>query len=148
MKTPQRPRSPPHPNTKPAYLSNSVSKPRILLENHLALVRLLVADLKVKSISHADTDDQQLHRDGSVHAGPVVGGVLRPEHQRAGDAADAAEADEGGGAEGAFPLAADVVGLVGHGGGDLGVDGAGEEEDAEVADCAAFGEALLVVSLV
>ena len=39
-------------------------------------------------------------------------------------------------------MAADVVGLVGHRGGDLGVDGAREQEDAEVSDCVGFGEAL------
>lgn len=70
-----------------------------------------------------------------------MGRVLASEDERAGDAADAAKHDKGGRAKGALPLAADVVGLVGQGGRDVGVGAGGDEKDAKVADGRALGEA-------
>ena len=59
--------------------------------------------------------------------------ILGPEDRPPADAADPAESDKHRRAEGALPLAADVVGLVGEGGWDIGVCACGDEEDAEVA---------------
>ena len=59
--------------------------------------------------------------------------ILGPEDRPPADTADAPESDKHRRAEGALPLAADVVGLVGECGGDIGVCARGDEEDAEVA---------------
>lgn len=67
--------------------------------------------------------------------------VLLAEYRAADDAADTTGADEGGRAQGALPLAADIVGLPGQDAGDVGVAGGGREEDAEVADTDVVGEA-------
>lgn len=101
----------------------------------LALVIGLLVLFPKRHITHQHQDDvHQRTGNASVHAGLVPRRlVLLPEDQAAGNAPDAAEADEGGGAEGALPLAADVVGLEAHHGGDVRVGAGGDEENAEVA---------------
>lgn len=61
-----------------------------------------------------------------------MGSVLGSKDCAANNAADTACADEGGGAESAFPLTADVVGLPGKDARDVCVCGSGSEEDAKV----------------
>lgn len=85
---------------------------------------------------HSQCDDNNERRRN--HARPdtrLVGRlVLLAEHGAADDSTDTAEADEGGGAQGALPLAADVVCLPGQDAGDISVAGGGGQEDAKVAD--------------
>jgi len=59
---------------------------------------------------------------------------ILPENQAPCNTTHAAEADEGSAREGTLPLAADVIGLVRHDSGDVGVGAGRDEEDAKVAD--------------
>ncbi len=61
-----------------------------------------------------------------------IRGIKLPKDETSSDAADSAETDHGGAAESALPLAADVVGLVGHHGGHIGIGSCGHEEHTEV----------------
>lgn len=132
-------RPPPyHPNP-----SNRIPEPLIPLQHHLPLIRLLITPSKIPTINPTDHNYQQLNRSSRVHPRSIIRRILRPEYKRARDATDAPKAHQRSGAESTFPLAPDVVGLVGHCGGDLGVGCAGDEEDAEVAHAVAFGEALV-----
>lgn len=80
-------------------------------------------------------------RNGRIDARPVARRILRPEHQAARDAADAAEADEGRARKGTRPLPTDVVRLVRHARRDVGVGTRGAEEHACVSGRVALGEA-------
>lgn len=70
----------------------------------------------------------------------VSRGILRPEDRPSADPTNAPKGYKHGAAQCAFPLAADVVGLVCQRGGDVGVRTGGDEEDAEVASAAGGGE--------
>jgi hypothetical protein len=85
-------------------------------------------------ISVRDTEGLGNLRNASSHAGHIVGGILGPEDETASDTTDTAEASQGRGAESTLPLAADVVGLVCHEGGDVGVGTSNAEEHAEVSN--------------
>ena len=63
------------------------------------------------------------------------------EHSAANNAADAASADQSGGAESALPLTTDVVCLVGEYAGDVGIASDSGDKDAEIADAIVLREA-------
>lgn len=131
-----------------------VSRP---LDNPLSTIRLLIADAEPQTHSRHDNQNQNIAstqvsialtqkekgdaRDGRPHARPISRRILGPERQTADDAADATESHERRTGERSGPLAADIVGLVGHDGGDVGVGACRGEEDAKVADGVARGEA-------
>lgn len=115
-------------------LSQGIPKPRQPLNNLATGLRAPIRPPKLHIQRRANNHNQRTGDHSSVHARLILRRVLAPEDSAADDAADAACPDEGSGAEGALPLAADVVGLPGEDGGDVGVAGADGEEDAEVAD--------------
>ncbi|KAB8343155.1 hypothetical protein FH972_022745 [Carpinus fangiana] len=78
-------------------------------------------------------DNQHVGADRHAQTGHISGTILLAEHGATDYAADAAEADHSGAAEGALPVAADVVGLVSHNDGDVGVAAGSREKDAKVA---------------
>lgn len=80
-------------------------------------------------------------RDSRPHARPISQHILGLERQTADDAANATESYERRARERLGPLAADIVGLVRHDGGDVGVGAGRGEEDAKVADGAVGMEA-------
>lgn len=98
---------------------------RRALELLALLVRLVVLPLEEKGENSDAEDVADSAGDAGVQAGPVPGLVLVAEDEAARDAADAAHSDEGSAAKGAFPLAADVVGLVRHDGRDVRVGASG-----------------------
>lgn len=105
------------------------------LQGLLALISLLVLIVKGEAADGHKDDVEHSAGNASVHAGLVAGkSILLAEDERADNATDASEADEGSAAEGSLPLAADVVGLEGHDSGDVCVGSGGDEEDAKVAD--------------
>jgi hypothetical protein len=85
---------------------------------------------------HRQSDDDDQRRGN--HAGPDSWAILRlvllTEDGATNDAANTAEADEGGRAQCALPLAANVVGLPGEHTGDIGIAGRRGEEDTKVTD--------------
>ena len=115
-------------------VSVSVLKARQTLDEHLALPRLLIADPEVYARDHNNDDDDAVADHAGPQTRPIERSVLAAEDKTSSDTTDASEADKCGGAEGALPLSADVVGLVRHGGGDVGVCSGGGEEDTEVPD--------------
>lgn len=66
--------------------------------------------------------------------------ILRSENRSTTDTTHTAESHKHGAAQGSLPLPADIVGLVGQSGGDIGVCAGGDEEDAEVASATRRGE--------
>jgi hypothetical protein len=113
----------------------------VTLENLFAAIGLGVLSLKGEVEDEDGEDGDHGAGNAGQHAGDVGGHVLVAEDEGADNAADAAKADEGGAAKGALPLAADVVGLESHGGGDVAVGAGGDEEDAKVADGGGLGPA-------
>lgn len=80
-------------------------------------------------VHESSNDNNQSRRnDGGVDTWSVAWLVLRAEDRRTDYSTDSSCADEGRGGEGALPLAAEVVGLVGEDGGDIGVAGGCCEE--------------------
>ena len=75
-----------------------------------------------------------------VDSRSVLGAVLLAEDCGPDNATDATHADQRRGAEGALPLAPDVVCLIGKDAGHVGVAGDGREEDAKVAHAVVFCE--------
>lgn len=113
----------------------------IVLKLNLAAVSPLVLPVGVQGQQSNENDGQETAGNAGVDTGAVVRSVLESENQAACDTTDTTETDQGRTAEGALPLATDVVGLVGHGGRDVRVGTSGDQEDGEVADARRTGEA-------
>jgi hypothetical protein len=71
----------------------------------------------------------------------IARGILLSEHQGPDNATHASETDERRTAECTFPVSSNVVSLIGHARGDVGVGSGADEEDAEVADADVVGPA-------
>ena len=105
------------------------------LKQLLATVGLSILPLELKATDKHQDDVECGAGDAGVHARLVPGRlVLLTEDQTASNTTDTAEPDHGGAAKGTLPLAAEVVGLVGHDSGDVAVGAGGDEEDTKVAD--------------
>ena len=88
----------------------------------LSAIRLLVLEVELEITEASEDKDQESGGYTSVQTGLIPSWrVLGPENEGTSDAADASESDHGCTAECAFPLAADVIGLVGHDGRNVGV---------------------------
>lgn len=116
---------------------NRISEPRLTLDNLLPFVRLSVTVNKEQTQTTQYQPYQQVGRHASPNTRYVCRRILRPEHKTTCDATDAAKANQRGAAEGTLPLTADVVGLVGHDGGNVCVGASGDEEDAKVGNSVA-----------
>lgn len=102
----------------------SVPELRVIgaLELLLAAASLAVLGLEVEGEQADDDEGETGSGDGGVDAGLVTGtSILGAEDEGANDTTDTTEPDEGGGTEGALPLATDVVSLVGEDGGNVAV---------------------------
>lgn len=122
--------------------SNRIPKPRRPIQNLPLPISLPILPAKHNRINTNHHHHHRITRQPRINPRPIIRRILRAKHQEARDPTNAAGADEGGGAEGAFPVPGDVVGLVGEGGGDGALAGNTHEEGAEVADGGLFGEAL------
>ena len=67
--------------------------------------------------------------------------ILAPKNQTPRNAANATKPHQTRRAKRPLPLAPDIVGLVRHGGGNVGIRARGDEEDAEIAGAGVGGEA-------
>lgn len=94
-------------------LSNGITEPLEPLNHLLTPVGLLIRPPEADRERADDEDDEGVGSHGGVHAWAVERCVLASEDERACDAADAAEADQGGGAECPLPLSTDIVCLAG-----------------------------------
>lgn len=72
----------------------------------------------------------------SPHGGPnswqISWSILSSIDQRTYNSTRPAQCDQTGTTEGAFPGATDVIGLIGHDGGNVGVTGRGDEKDTKI----------------
>lgn len=112
------------------------------LQHLLTPISLGILPLEVKVTETDEDDSDETAGDASPHTRLVPRElVLLTEHQTACNAAKTAKTDESSAAESSLPLAADVVGLEGHGSWDVAVGTGGDEEDTEVADVGTLGPA-------
>lgn len=109
--------------------------------NHFSTPRsTLVREPELHVEQTHDHNDQSARGHGGIDAWTIVRRIDFAEDERTDDATDTARADEGRGDQSAFPLASDIVRLVGHDAGDVGVAGGGGEKDAKVSDGVTLGE--------
>lgn len=80
-----------------------------LLQHLLATISFGILSLKVQRQKSDKNKDQDLRSNRNANARNIVRSVLRSECRCADDTTKSAEADEGSRAEGALPLASDVV---------------------------------------
>ena len=94
----------------------------------------LVGTIEFEAQRSDDKDHDGVSNKASQHARAVARVIDGSEDAGADDAADGASPNEGCRGEGALPLAADVVRLVGQKYGAVGVTRDSRQEDAKVAD--------------
>ena len=119
----------------------SVSEPLKIL-NQLASSRCsLIRLVKLERHCKRDNDDKPTSNNRSVDTWPVTRLVLVSEHSATNNAADAASADQSGGAQSALPLATNVVCLVGEHAGNVGIASDSGDKGAEIADAVVLRKA-------
>lgn len=111
------------------------------LDDQFSSSLLLVIEIKLEVEQAYSQNNQQRRCDASVKTWQVCWPVLTSENQTASNAANAAKSDQRGTAESTLPLAANVVGLVGHDLWDVAVGASTGEKDAKVASSHAVGPA-------
>ena len=110
------------------------------LENDLALVRQLVLEIKRNIANDHHDDNQQRTCDASIHARLVTRQlVLLSEHQTARNTTNTTESNQRSAAERTLPLTTEIIGLEGHGSGNVRVGASSDEENTKVAHGRARG---------
>lgn len=118
----------------------SITRSQRIPESHKALNRLptslgtSIRPLELEAHGQRDDNNQRRRNHARPDTRLVARLVLLAEHRATDDSTDAAESDEGGGAQSALPLATDVVGLPSQDAGHVSVAGGRGKEDAKVAD--------------
>ena len=95
----------------------SIPKIHIALKNLLPPIRLLVLPPEVNGVDHNNNSNQHVARQYTVNTRVISRLILRAEDERPSNTANPTKSDHRSGTEGTLPVAADVVGLVSHTGG-------------------------------
>ena len=122
-------------------LLKGIFKSNLSLDNLPAGINALVRPVELERQQQGDDDDESIGDHACHDPRSVLWLIDLPEHGGADDTSNTTESNEGSRAQSALPLPADVVGLVGHDSGDIGICADSRKEDAKVAGAVVGAEA-------
>lgn len=126
----------------PSRILVSISKLLVArLEHLLPSIRLRILSPELHRQKRHTTHNHNLASNSHTDSWSIPRAILGSEHSASNNSSKTSKAYKCGGAESALPLTADVVSLVGHADGDIGIRSCRGEEDTEIADLGGMVEA-------